>query len=56
MSFFTEIGKNKAKQKMSKGNNKSSEFNIIWKHKRPWIDKAILSRENNAVDIIPNFS
>jgi hypothetical protein len=43
MIFITEIGK-------------KSTLKFIWKHKRPQISKAILSKESNAEDItIPDF-
>jgi uncharacterized protein (DUF736 family) len=42
MTFITEIEK--------------STINFIWKHRRPWIAKAILSKKSNARGIsIPNF-
>jgi hypothetical protein len=43
MTFIKEIEKSTPK--------------LIWKHKRPQISKAILSKKNNAAGIIiPNFN
>ena len=42
MAFFTELGQ------------KISQF--IWKHKRPWITKAVLREKNGATGIkLPDF-